>query len=316
MARHELPSEADRDDPTAQNTATMIRALFPETKVGPTDNSCPDCRKTLPLNVRLFEGISTSTKAPKTNPSFDAVVEGLKPVIGFCTLNDNRDFPAIDLNTKTSGFDLTLFRKWQNMSPEVIGLNGNVIPKIDLISIDVLARTIYGEMSRCFDDGIQYPMAMAKVAVNRADWIVAHPKRRSRFSTVKPHELKSPLTSVLTSPAQFSVWNKKLKGGPNHSLKHVLCPPAHAKKGYWKTNKGFSKKEADIWTKSLEIAAEAVLDPKRFKEKTKLVNEMYYTSNVSWAREGYIETETAVGSTATGRIDNDACMMTWVGVDE
>ena len=154
-ARHELPRETDLDD----HTANMIRALFPETKVGPSDGSCPDCRKSLPLNVRLFENINTSIAAPKKNPSFDVVVEALKPFIGFCTLNENRDFPAIDLNTKTSAFDLTLFRKWQNISPEVVGLDGSIIPKIDLISIDVLARTIYGEMSRCFDDGIQYPIS-------------------------------------------------------------------------------------------------------------------------------------------------------------
>lgn len=168
---------------------------------------------------------------------------------------------------------------------------GRPLTKEDLVNIDALSRTLYSEMARCYNDGLHYPLAVAKVIANRADYAqenrslqpgVADPfrVRDSRHLSDKPM-----LARIVTAPYQFSVWNpKKGKGELNSSgLSQALCPPSGPT--YWKTNaRGQALRtppfEQEIWQDTLKIATQAVLFPDNFENRTKDVQELYYTSGI------------------------------------
>lgn len=176
-------------------------------------------------------------------------------------------------------------------------LVGRRVTRDDLINIDVLARTIYSEMGKCFENGVEYPMAIAKVALNRADFL-----ERNGFSSCwsKGRNFQDPfnvsdttgggnrptLSRVLTAKDQFSVWNPRDKGTFNKAgLQQALCPPASHQNYYWKTTSNGHRArtppfEREIWAKTLEISIQAVLFPERFKERTRGVPDFFYTSRL------------------------------------
>lgn len=217
----------------------------------------------------------------------DEIVDRITPHLGKCLLDDSLDLPA--LGKESSAFDSTVLKHWKQSSvPKDIPspLSGN-LKKSDLVNIDTFARTIYGEMASCFDNGLQYPMAMAKVVSNRVEYIRKHEGEATPFAPEETsHELKGSFSSVLTHPYQFSVWNKMIGGKTNPSLKQVLCPPRDPGAKFWPKVKP-SQKEHNIWKESIRIATEAVLFPERFRKQTERITELYYTSGLGFFMEGF-----------------------------
>lgn len=219
--------------------------------------------------------------------AMEQIIDRISPHLGKCLLDDSLDLPA--LGKETSAFDSTVLKHWKKSSvPKDIPspLSGS-LKKADLVNIDTFARTIYGEMASCFDNGLQYPMAMAKVVSNRVEYIRKHEGEATPFAPEEPnHELKGNFSSVLTHPYQFSVWNKMIGGKTNPSLKQVLCPPRDPEAKFWPKVKP-SKKESNIWKESIRIATEAVLFPEKFRKQTERITELYYTSGLGYFMDGF-----------------------------
>ena len=149
----------------------------------------------------------------------------------------------------------------------------------DLVNIDSLARTIYGEMGKCFRKGLQYPIAAALVAVNRFD-------NKSRFKEWTKSQVKRkvaslpPLTQIVTTPEKFNVWKVYASGKVNGPLHHSLCPARAVNKPFWKTKRA-SQAEVDIWKNAVRIATEAVMFPSRFKARSPAMKNInFYTSGM------------------------------------
>lgn len=243
---------------------------------------------------------------PQSGSPVDQVAKSLSQVVGKCAIVP--PLTSIPQSWKDNSiYDQAVLKRGQlkNLSASQESAinsqlsNGRKISRDDLINIDVVARSIYGEMANCFDKGLQYPMAIAKVALNRSDFIDEHVKSCEPKNSEGPRindpfgvfatrgdEGRPTLSRVLTAKDQFSVWNPTYSGKVNHSLDQVLCPPSGiGNDGYWKRTKAggivqipnFEKK---IWEQTLKIATEAVLFRESFQQKTKNVSEFFYTSGI------------------------------------
>lgn len=199
-------------------------------------------------------------------------------LVGECPLKDPMVMPK-----KLSGdnvFDSLVFTKLKKQKvPRLLNELMRPMTFDDLVNIDSLARTIYGEMGKCFRKGLQYPIAAALVAVNRTE-------NKSRFkewtsSKVKRRVASIPnLTRIVTTPEKFNVWKSYEGDKINGPLHHSLCPARIVNKPFWKTQKA-SKAEVDIWKNAVRIATEAVMFPSRFKKRSPAMKNInFYTSGM------------------------------------
>lgn len=197
----------------------------------------------------------------------------LKPHIGKCVIDPKKSLQKGASGNPFDSYVLPHLRK--TTIPKIVKDNGEMMSEIDLIDIDALARTLYAEMARCYKNGLQYPMTVAKIAVNRAE-----AKDRHREFIKDPHASnKGDLARVTTSATQFSLWLTKISGKANNSLRQALCPPVDKSTTFWTGSKP-PPFETDIWENTIRIATEAVLYPKQFKARTKNVKQYFYTSGM------------------------------------
>lgn len=146
----------------------------------------------------------------------------------------------------------------------------------ELIQIDSLARTIYAEMQGCYKYGLHYPMAVARIILNRAEAAERSKGRAEQFIKGTHSEEKPNAAKVATSSSQFKVWEA---GNNTH---HALCPPS-SKDVFWKKGAKPSSEDLAIWENSLRIAIEATKFPTVFKQRTggDNFNILFYTSGKS-----------------------------------
>ena len=174
----------------------------------------------------------------------------------------------------------------------------------DLISIDAMARTLYGEMGQCFNKGMQYPMSVARIIVNRSE----NKKYRKLFIKGPHDDDKSDIAKVATSPSQFNNWMKNNKDNPNGPLHHSLCPPKKVNEPFW-NGKNASKSDVEVWRNAVRIATEAVVYPKRFKERTNDLKDVYfYTSGMGKFYNSKLIKNKEVGDRP---VDNTRCIELW-----
>ncbi|MBC7371534.1 MAG: hypothetical protein H7326_08220 [Bdellovibrionaceae bacterium] len=159
--------------------------------------------------------------------------------------------------------------------PKIKKEDNTMMTSQDLVDIDSLARSIYGEMAGCFKHGLQYPMTVAKIVRNRA-----LAKERSSEFIKPPHDsAKNSLSKVVTSSSQFNVWMKKHRDKMNPSLKMALCPPGNKDKMYWQ-GRNPPPGELQIWENAMRIATQAVVQPEAFDRRTNQVSGFFYTSGM------------------------------------
>lgn len=244
-----------------------------------------------------------------------AEVDALSGKIGLCPLN-----PADDKSiyqNKWQGkniYDLEVMPQLKAMRNEVPKLkksDGKMMNWDDLVNIDALSRTIYSEMNQCFKDGLEYPMAAAKVALNRVEKIKAKDKLSLLVFLQEAFHLqdKPTLAKVLTSDQQFSVWNSNTRP-KDKTILMSLCPTRDPKQPSW-MGKNSSHEEQGIWKQAMEIATEAVLHPKEFEAKTKAVNQLYYTSGRT-SYDGRVR-PTPAPEIAGRSVSSLKCMYLWSG---
>jgi hypothetical protein len=268
---------------------------------------CPpkSAPKTTAGGTKLQEQIKPLEDFKDDQPmtTINSIAEKLSKEVGDCI--DPSGKPKLEVTYDGYVYDNVMAKKL----PNVVGEDGKKISRENLLDIDSLARTMYGEMARCYKYGLQYPIAVARSAVNRAR--AEKSKVRSEFINSK-HRDKDYLAKVLTDKYQYSTWNKRhedKKGNliENPSLAQALCPPQDASKKYW-NKKGFpSADEQEIWKNTMRIATEAVLFPKSFLKRSDDMKTYFYTSGMDRDDMRQVRAPVIEGHAA----DKPYCMKFW-----
>lgn len=217
-----------------------------------------------------------STANKKTN-TLKAATQ-IYDLVGECPLKDPMVMPK--KLSKENVFDSYVYNILKKQKvPRLLNEQMKPMTLDDLVNIDSLARTIYGEMGKCFRKGLQYPIAAALVAINRSE-------NKSRFKEWTGSKVKRkvasvpPLTRIVTTPEKFNNWMAFEGDKVNGPLHHSLCPARAVSKPFWKTAKA-SRTEVDIWKNSVRIATEAVMFPTRFKSRSPAMRNInFYTSGM------------------------------------
>lgn len=230
--------------------------------------------------------------------SIEETASLLKDRIGFCVNLD------ADTDKKANLYDNVILKKLNRISPPKLkGENDQYITQEQLIDVDALARTLYGEMASCYKHGLHYPMAVARIALNRSEDGGRHPSFvQGRHLSEKPR-----LSRVVTTPSQFSIWLRKLNKKENPPLGMAMCPPREKTQKLWNGKKP-SAQELAIWNHTVKIATEAVLFPNSFKKRTQELNQrFFYTSGMGQfykMKKDHVKIE--------GRaVDKAQCMEIW-----
>ncbi len=210
------------------------------------------------------------------NLSIAQEAEMLSKTVGFCPLKPPTVLPKSFPNG--SVYDSLILPQLMSENPPAIKNElGNLISKKEVVAIDALARTMYGEMARCYRKGLQYPMTVARIVLNRSE----AKDRLQEFIKPPQNDNKPNLAKVSTSASQFSMWRKTQgDNSPNPPLHHALCPPIKLNEPFWNAREAPSM-EANIWKNTMRIATEVVLHPTQFKKRTAEVDGFFYTSDMA-----------------------------------
>lgn len=265
------------------------------------EKDCPPIKANKPLEELKKQMVPVTNVV--NNNSVKNLADALNGIVGQCVLNPAKPsrFPS------GNPFDSLVRPSIQRKMAKIAGPDGKPLTLQQLTDIDALARTLYGEMSGCYKHGLQYPMAIAKVTLNRSE---APEKTRNTFMGGGDNSRSqlSDFARVLTTPSQFNVWMKMHGDKVNGSLEMALCPPSNPEKVYWQNVKP-NPDEIAIWKNTMRIATEAVLFPKKFKARTASIKSNIYDYNSGpkdpW---GYKR----IYPTIEGRrVDRVACMQLW-----
>jgi len=252
------------------------------------------------------------------------IAEDIYSRVGKCPLKPPKTLP-IPL-PEGNAYDRLALPKL-NLSKLPTRSNGQKITSNDIINIDALARTMYGEIGGCFTKGLHYPMAVARIAINRLE------KKDSYTEFInKKQNLKKPdLSQVLASPNQFNNWQHtikaKIKTKPNEpapepdyvikanpSLHQSLCPPVSMKQEFW--NGKPTQDNIDRWLEAVEVATMAILDHENFMKMTDSLKGLYYyTSNVGrFGKPGeYVQVKPSIDGR---KLSNTDCIEIWKETDK
>lgn len=271
-----------------------------------------DCRSSgTAQSLKEIQDISKPLVEATENLGVEKSAKILNELVGFCAVNPPTKMPSPVPHGNV--YDKMVYSKLKNKPvPPIKKENKQYMTQEDLVNIDALARTLYGEMAQCYRYGLEYPMTVAKIITNRTNDSDGH----SIFIQGEHHARKPTAAKIATTGNQFSMWRRN-GGGPLH---HGLCPPRELGKPFYR-NKSASKFENDIWINTMKIATEAVLYPKQFAKRTEGVTGKHYTSNLAKDRftprlsngAKFIEKMTQVFPKIEGRtVNHNRCLEAWV----
>lgn len=216
--------------------------------------------------------------------------------------------PSADASPKNGFDDLVkpTLRGVAAKNKSVTDENGHPISDDQVATISALARTLYGEMAGCFRRGLQYPMAVARIAVERAE----ETRRHGEFIKTGHSETDHPVCQVITTPSQFNNWMPRIDGDVNGAFLHTLCPPSKHGEKFW-ANANPSDEELNIWKNAVRIATDATMFPAHFKGITKaLDNVFFYTSGQKHLRS--FQKQPPYHTKLDGRpLNNINCIQLW-----
>ena len=272
-----------------------------------------------------------------TKSALERYTEDLGPHMGDCLLKEYNSLRSI--SEKDNIALKTLAPHWakKKKDPRIAHPNGmRDVTKEELMAIDTLARTIYGEMAVCYGDSgssSQFLTGVGKSVALRAYAVNNDPNTASMFgqSDKWPEIANHPITQASLKPEEYSVWNGLTKQAPivrDPRVKQALCPPAKAGEKFYSgviACPGGSEKstmqidgkevpcrkgENDIWQTALQDAIQAVLMPNQFAKRTEDFNVLYYTSGVARSQKEYKEAD-CPSIEGNSLADNPSCMRCW-----
>lgn len=276
---------------------------------------CPPKTNTETKNREDISAVSTAIEQTLT-ANAKQVASVIGPMIGRCPMSP----PPAKSKLARSGlfYDKQILGPMQSIAranaPKTISTQfGKVTltPK-QIIDIDILARSVYGEMGGCLDKNRNYGLAVAKVVLNRTKLVDSGAGKGKLFTQPRHEKLhhpsKSTIAKVLTDPKQFSIWNREQANDPSDlNILRVMCPSRDKSTYNWK-NKEPNEQDLRAWQKSLEIAIEAVAFPQQFNQMTSKVTQFYYTSGVDLGTKGYQNVSPRI---AGSKINNPRCIWLW-----
>lgn len=146
----------------------------------------------------------------------------------------------------------------------------------ELFEMDVLARTLFGEMRSCSHNSPDYYKAVTRVLLNRVAIVKAEGYIAPFVQPNSPHAKKNQaehiiLSDVVAQPKQISSWNPD-----DSNLKVNLCP-------------GWGRKDEEggkAWKNAVRVAWEAVMERRKFLDETSAITHAHYTSGMTpgWAK--------------------------------
>jgi hypothetical protein len=177
------------------------------------------------------------------------------------------------------------------------------------VDIDLLSRTVYGEMASCNSHGGVYLDAVGKVILNRSDYAESEGMPAAmQFVDPKYKNVGEHFGQVILKDKQFSLWNKGDPAGKN-----AFCPENPKQKAISVGANGKPRTfgpAAEAYKKSVEVAVKAVLFPDQFRSEMTGVKQLFYTSSVEMHRtSGFVEHSNI--STINGVISRKSCMRLW-----
>lgn len=270
-----------------------------------------DCKDTalrkVPTESTSSAALQVSQKLKDTfNINLEKTTESILPLVGKCPLPPPPQ-KKLDRWEDKNIYDVEVLPLMRSTP-----VPKDVRNKENLVSIDALARTIYSEMNGCFKMGIQYPMAVAKVVLNRKK-LLEQNRSPIHFFHGPHHPESTPIQTLVTAKHQFSVWNYIGARNPNDkTVLMSLCPTrAESSKHNWKSEVP-NPEEVENWKTAVKIATEAVLYPDSFQSKTSHLTQYYYTSGMrSYNDKNLASPRPSI----LGRpVQSLKCMYLWEGV--
>lgn len=274
-----------------------IKSLKEKQPCPPQNNRKNPNRKEVALRGQIEETLAEVQKqiiAP-SDKAVEKAANALYGVIGQCTYNPPLTQPKPNWTDQRPLYDqevMPIIKANAKRLPMISAQAGVNITERQLIDIDMLSRTLYGEMAKCSYRGPQYMQMVARVVMNRAqfdqNYLAAKGQKseftaESNFFSMNHRADESPIQAVLNSAKKFNNWDlyfykrdkskKVVKVFNESGVTHALCPPA-SPNVYWGSHlatPGIPKvgsEELGIWSQVSKIATEAVLFPEQFKAKT------------------------------------------------
>lgn len=284
--------------------------ILPPPKPAKPTNPEKDCSSTS-QSLKDLQALCKPIAEATENLGVEKSAKILNEVVGFCAVTPPTKLPSTI--PKGNVYDNLVYSKLKNKPvPRIKKENKEFMTQDDLVNIDALARTLYGEMAKCYRYGLEYPMTVAKIITNRTN----DPDGHSIFIQGQHYPSKPTTAKVATTANQFSMWLRNADG----PLHQGLCPPRELGKPFYR-NKSASKFENDIWINTMRIATEAVLYPVQFAKRTVDVKGKHYTSNLAKDRftdrlpkgAKFIEKMNQVFPKIEGRTVNyNRCLEAWV----
>ena len=279
----------------ARLSSTKVKPFFTQKPPAAKKEVCDPKNSSAPNVSKDLRPVATAFE----NKGVSQIADALKPYVGKCVLRNVRNPSANVPNTYDEYVLPTLLK---SPIPQVENESGKNISRQELIDIDALARTLYGEMAGCFKHGLHYPMAVARIVYNRFQT----PERSSEFIKGAHSKEKSRFGKIITSASQFNVWMPTHGPKENGSLKMALCPPS-GKGNSWQ---GFppGDSEREIWDDALRIAIETVLFPNdKFTKRTNNVQDLHYTSGL----DKFYNFKKVFPSIEGRSISRNSCVQVW-----
>ena len=234
------------------------------------------------------------------NQNIKQIAEKLKSIVGSCPLSEGHVLPKKKLSQALIYDELVLPGLQKHIVPTISKENGQPMTREDLISIDALARTIYGEMAICHETGIEYLFAVAKIGLNRGEKLKTLRKNNQTENELLPfpsNPKKGLVGEVVTQAVQFDNWDFYLNKR-NPPLLQSLCPPTV--KISDQHGEFINEREVTVWNDSLRIAAEAILFPEQFtKLRAPNLTQLFYTSGKASIKNMRIVPASVIGRPLT-----------------
>ncbi len=292
--------EEEKVMPFYESKPTKIK--IPNIKNGSLTSPLQDCRPkiidTMASGVDDLAKITDKAQEPiELNKKIADETEIISQHIGACAKPSDQ---SISANLSENSYDSYILDSFKNtpvpdLKKEIL-INDKIIEKKmtkqDLIDIDAIARTLYGEVAECFKKGLNYPITVARVIKNRIQF------PGNSFIEGSHSERKADLSKIATTPSQFHTWRRQhtsKKTGitiANPALKHALCPPPYVSPAEQDARNSEKKKKLpygyDIWKNAVRIATETVLyGDTKFKNRTGSVSEqtLFFTSYLDFQKK-------------------------------
>lgn len=306
----------------------------------PDEPPCPPPGAPVPPQASADIAALAQATSRTSTESLNRIADGLAPQIGVCLLSDEQRanpnaVPQIVMPSRTNGgtqgpgtvYTTHLRPHWENrrLATPVNGPSGQPLTSTELESIDILARTLYGEIgnSSCGGENPQYYTAVAAITLNRIGEIQRDSRLRSPMAAQIPRTEVPTTTDLVLSPMQYSIWNPMMSQAiprspnrprdqprsrmvPNRGLRTVLCPPSNPSNRGYRNNVPVPA-ELRSWREAVRAATAAVLASDQLRARTN-ISVPYYTSTVAMASPF----EEVVGQRADGLPLNDPnCLRFW-----